>query len=509
MKTKTKTNGAKKRTVWSRVKSAGRILFGYDAITNSRYRKNRGLQPIREEEIELNSIDRDRLISTLMNLKRNDPIARAISRLRKTDVIGAGITPQPATLSDDFNHAIAGLWAEWSEYPEVTGTMNMTAVQQEVADSTLWQGDIGVMLTRKGELQLIEGNRIGNGAGQVFLSENSPNKNGVKVNNVGKPISYTVGDRINGTLQNVKDISAKNFLLYFKRMRPSQWRGVPELASAVNSLQDVQEYEEVEMLSAKVSASLSAVIRREDAHQFELVDRMASADQDTIGRLEKFEPGTFHYLEPGEDVSTISSNGRPNVEGVDFVMYHLRKVGASVGIPVEMIMNTIGNTSFSASQGLLLQYQGAIEEQQRGISAFLDRIYRWKVAKWIADKTLKLPGEVTDPFITRWQTPAFKWVNKTAQVNSDLKYVQLGAQSLDDVASQFGYTAESAMRRKAQNIKQAQEIAKEFGLDSSLDLFNPYGMFATALWQEMVASAGGEPVVLPKAAPPAKRPEQG
>jgi len=484
---------------WARMKSASKILFGYDAITNSRYRKNRGLQPIRSEEVELNSVDRERLISTLMNLKRNDPVARAISRLRKTDVVGSGISPQPSTLSDDYNERLSDLWSEWSEYPEVTGTMNMTGVQQELADATLWQGDIGVLLTNKGDLQLIEGNRIGNPFNQISLSETSDDKNGVIVNKVGKPMAYKVGDRINGMLQNIKSIPARNFLLYYRRMRPSQWRGVPELAAAVNSLQDVAEYEEVEMLSAKVSASLSAVIKRHDAQQFELVDRMPSDEQDDIGRLEKFEPGNFHYLEPGEDISTISSNGRPNVEGVDFVMYHIRKVGASVGIPVEMIMNTIGKTSFSASQGLLLQYQSALEDQQRSLTYFLDRLFRWKVARWIADGKLVAPAEVKDPFKARWQTPAFKWVNKTAQVQSDLKYIQLGAQSLDDVASQFGYTAESVLRRKAQNIQTAERIAKEFGLDSYLDLFNPYGLQASANWTEIVEQAGGDPIPPPVA----------
>ena len=489
-------------TFWGRVKTAGRILFGYDAVSNSRYRKNRGLNPIRSEEIELGQFDRERLISTLMNLKRNDPVARAISRLRKTDVIGSGITPQPSTVSDDFNRQVAELWAEWCEFPEVTGALNMTGVQQEIADATLWQGDIGLLLTNKGDVQLIEGNRIGNPFGQGVASEMSDDKGGVITNKVGKPTGFKVGDRVNGSLQNVRTVSARNFLLYFRRMRPTQWRGVPELASAVNSLQDVAEYEEVEMLSAKVSASLSAVVKRYDAQQFEIVDRMAAADQDDIGRLEKFEPGTFHYLEPGEDISTISSSGRPNVEGVEFVMYHLRKVGASVGIPVEMIMNTIGKTSFSASQGLLLQYQAAIEDQQRSVTHLLDRLFRWKLGRWIADGTVKIPKEVVDPFRARWQTPAFKWVNKTAQVQSDLKYVQLGAQSLDDVASQFGYTAESVLRRKAQNIKTAQEIADEFELDSYLDLFNPYGLQASANWTEILEQAGVDPLAPP---PPIKQ----
>jgi capsid protein len=168
-------------------------------------------------------------------------------------------------------------------------------------------------------------------------------------------------------------------------------------------------------------------------------------------------------------------------------MYHLRKIGASVGIPVEMIMSTIGQSSFSASQGLLLQYQGALEENQRGLSYFFDRVYRWKVAKWIAEGVVKVPSDVDDPFQARWQSPAFRWVNKSAQVQADIRYVQLGAQSLDDIASQFGYTADSVLRRKAQNIKQAQDIAAEYGLESWRELFNPMQVTLQGNYAEIIA----------------------
>lgn len=479
--------------ILDRIKTASRVLFGYQAVENSRNRRNRGLDPIRGEEIELNSHDRDRLVSTLLDFKRNNPVVKSISRLRRTDAVGAGILAQPQTPNEDFNDRLQELWSVWSEYPEVTGQMDMSTVQKEIADSCLFQGDMGIVLTRAGQLQLIEGNRIGNLYSAQMLTETSPDKNGVIVNKVGKPIKYLVGDRINGTLQNVREIPARNFLLYFKRMRPSQWRGIPELAPVVNALQDVNEYETIEMISAKVSASLSAVVKKENAAQFEIVDRMEASEQDTVGRLQRFEPGQFHYLEPGESIETISSGGRPNVDGIEWCIYRLRQIGAAVGVPVEMIISTIGQSSFSASQALVLQYQAAIEEEQRGIIQVMKKIYRWKVSNWIADGTLTVPaGSDFNPYSVRWQPPAFRWINRASQVAADAKYLQMGAMSLDDVVSQFGETAESTMLRKGQNIVMAKRIAEKLGLDNWTDLLNFYNVNTSANFADLIPSAGDD-----------------
>jgi len=473
-----------------RIKAATRLLFGYDAVQNTRNRKNRGLEPIRGEEIELNSWDRDRLISTLMNFKRNNPIVKSISRLRKTDVVGAGINCQPQTFNEDFNTRLVDLWADWCEYPEVTGQMNMTLVQKEIVDSTLFQGDIGILLSRSGNLQLIEGNRIGNAWSAQSYTEASPDKQGVIVNKVGRPVKYRVGERINGTLENVKTIPARDMILYFKRVRPSQWRGIPELAPVVNALQDCDEYEDIEMISAKVSASLSAVVKKEGAAQFEIIDRMDDSEQDSTGRLQRFEPGQFHYLEAGESIETISSGGRPNVDGIDWCIYRLRQVGAAVGIPVEMMIATIGQSSFSAAQGLVLQYQAALEEEQRCLIQVLQRIYRWKVRRWLGEGAITLPKGQTldsfDPYKVRWQPPAFRWINRSSQVDADSKYLQLGAMSLDDIASQFGDSAEAVLRRKAQNIVTAKTLADEYGLDNYTELLNFYNVNASANFADII-----------------------
>ena len=475
--------------LWNRAKAAGRILFGYDAVVSNRYRKNKGFHPIRDENIELPPFDRDELVGNLLNMKRNNPIVKSISRLKRTDVVGSGIKPQPATSAEYFNEQVLELWEKWSDAPEVTGMMNMKSVQQEIVDAPLFFGDIGILYGSNGLLQVIEGCRIGSPRGISGFNEYDPDKNGVIVDDYGKPIEYQVGQRINGQLVDVQTIPAKNFTLYMKRQRPSQWRGVPTLAPCVNTLMDVAEYEEIEMISAKVSASLSAVIKRENSVSFELANREAAGDQDTVGRLENFEPGTFHYLEPGEDISTIASNGRPNVNGIEWLAFELRKVGAAIGIPYEFLLGDIGGSSFSASQGVVMQYQAQVEEEQHCLIDVMHKIYRWRVGKWVVDGELSVPPEVDDPFRVRFQPPRFRWINRSSQVESDMKYVQLGAMSLDDVASSFGDSAINIMRRKAQNISDAKQVAEEFGVQDYRELFNQLNTSASANFADLLGLA--------------------
>tara|TARA_R100001244_G_scaffold35015_1_gene32227 strand:+ start:993 stop:2492 length:1500 start_codon:yes stop_codon:yes gene_type:complete len=475
-------------TVWNRAKKAARILFGYDAVISNRYRKAKGYHPIRDENIELSAFDRDELVGNLLNMKRNNPIVKSISRLKRTDIVGSGVKPQPASPSESYNERILDLWEEWSVAPEITGMMNMKELQQEIVDAPLFFGDIGLLYLDNGQLQVFEGSRIGSPMGVNSFNEGDLDKNGVIVDDYGRPVEYQVGQRVNGVLTNVVTVPASDFSLYMKRMRPSQWRGVPTLAPCVNTLMDVSEYEEIEMIAAKVSASLSAVIKREGSVNFELANRAPENEQDTVGRLENFEPGTFHYLEPGEDVSTIAPNGRPNVDGIEWLAFELRKVGAAIGIPYEFMLGDIGGSSFSASQGVVMQYQATVEEEQNCLIELMHRIYRWRVSKWVTDGELSIPPEVKKPFQVRFQPPRFRWINRSSQVESDLKYVGLGAMSLDDVASSFGDSALNIMRRKAQNIADAKQVAEEFGVSDYREIFNQLPTFANANFTELQES---------------------
>ncbi len=460
-----------------------RAFQGYDAVRNTRYRARRGTTPIRSEEIELNSSDRDRLVATCLEFRRNNPVVASLSRLRKADIVGRGLIPQPATGDDETDSNILDAWMKFAESPEATGMMDMREMQQQMIDSLLFYGDCG-LIVGKDNVQFIDGSRIGNPSGEFTSSEDSSFQNGVEVDKIGKPLSYVVGNRVSGTLRDTKLIPARDFIPFLRRVRPNQYRGVPELATVINTLQDCDEYDRVEMMAAKVSASLSVVVKRENSYEFELQNRLDAGEQDSGGNLEQFEPGRFHYMEPGEDVSVVSSNGRPNVDGIQWVSYLLRKVGSAVGIPLEFLLMEIGGSSFSASQGVVLQYQQTVESYQSDLIRVMGRLYRRWLSQQIAAGKIDVAA-AANPFGVRWQRPAFRWVNKSAQVKADMEYFRAGAMSLDDITAPFGYTAEEVMTRKAQNIVQAKKIAKENNLGSWYDLVNFYNTSASANFSDL------------------------
>ena len=480
----------KSLSLWQRVT---RTLFnrahGYNAATSTRRRGRRQETQVRAEHYALDYNDRQKVIATLLDFRRNNPVVASICRLRETDVVGNGIMAQAQSGDEDLDLRLEELWHEFERSPEVSRTMTMRELQQQLASLPLVFGDGGMILTTTGRVQLIEGDRIGSvdEEGGGFFSINSSNAiedkrkariiNGVEVNKSNRPVAYYIGTRWDGVLRDVRRIAAKNLIFHRKRIRPTQIRGVPTLATIADDLQDLDEYDEIEMISAKVSASLSAVIKREGAMDFELAAR---ANDDAEERLETFEPGQFQYLEPGEDVAVINAGGRPNVDAIDYCTYRLRKIGSALGIPVEFLLMTIGKTSFSASQGMILLYQQTVEAEQRDLFPILSRLWRWKVSNWIADGLIDFDPEVQDPFNVRWQPPSFRWVNRAAQVKADSAYLNMGAQSLDDITASFGTDAQTVLDRKAKIIKTAKRLAEEYGITEWRDLFNPIQTTAQA-----------------------------
>jgi len=460
-----------------------RAFRGYDAVKNTRYRANRGNEPIRSEELELKNYDRDRLVSACLELRRNNPIVASLSRLRKADVVGRGIHPQPSTGDNDLDARIEECWDDFSKSPEVTGTMSMRDLQQQMIDSLLFYGDCGLIIGNQ-EVQFVDGSRIANPSGYSTSDETSEYQNGVRVDELGKPTGYVIGNRVSGMVRNQNLVPARDFIPFLKRIRPVQYRGIPELAPVLNTLQDCDEYDRVEMIAAKVSASLSVAVKRENSYEFELQNRLDASEQDELGNLEQFEHGRFHYLEAGEDISVIGGGGRPNVDGIQWVSYLLRKVGSAVGIPLEFLMMEIGGSSFSASQGVVLQYQQTVESYQSDLIRVLESLYRRWLSQKIASGELDV-SKVANPFKVRWQRPAFRWVNRAAQVKADMEYFRAGAMSLDDITAPFGYTAEDVLRRKAQNILKAQQIAEESGLDWK-ELINPFPTSLSGNYSEVV-----------------------
>ena len=148
----------------------------------------------------------------------------------------------------------------------------------------------------------------------------------------------------------------------------------------------------------------------------------------------------------------------------------------------------IGGSSFSASQGVVLQYQQTVESYQTDVIRAMQKLYRRWLTQKIANDSISVPSGVDNPFKVRWQRPAFRWINRGDSSESRLRlFPRVGAMSLDDITALFGYTAEDVMIRKAQNITRAKKIAKEHNLSSYLDLMNAYNTSAIANFVDLTS----------------------
>ncbi len=479
----------KNKTFLQRAVIATRYAFGlgsgYDATKQTRYREQkRLLGGIHPEDRELPLGDRLALISVLLDMRRNNPIMKAICRLREEDVVGSGLKPRPDSGDQVLDDELVSWWDDYADTAEVSG-LTMMETQKLLASMTLVHGDGGLLLLDDGKFQLIAGEQIGVDTPAVFTMKQKEIEDGIidglEISETGEPLFYHIGTIRDEKREKTARVPAENFVHHTKRFRAGQLRGVPELATAVDAMMDIQEYENIEMLSAKASASFSAAVKKENSLDFELGAR------EEEGRLEYLEPGRVHYLEPGEDISVISSNGRPNVDAIDWLIYKMRKVGATVGIPTEYLLMTIGETSFSASQGMVLLYQNTIEAEQRYISQTLNKLWSWRLSYAISNKEISIPDSISSNLSKiYWQPPAFRWINRSSQVNADQLYLQMGAMSLENISTQFGMSPKEVFQRKAKEIKKAKEIAEKHEIDNWRDLYSPITIFGNYTYEPTV-----------------------
>jgi capsid protein len=222
-----------KMNFWHRAKAATKFLFnyggtgrGYSAAVNTRYRGRRSYTEVLPEEQALDRSDRGRIVSTLLDFRRNNSLVKSLCRLRETDVVGNGITPRPQTGDEILDERLEELWHEYARMPEVTCSMTMRELQQQLASMPLIFGDGGMLLTRTGKVQLVEGDRIGtedemypwkNPSSSPTKESGNPTIDGVEISKLGKPLAYHIGERADtGGVTNTRRIRANDFMMTLK-----------------------------------------------------------------------------------------------------------------------------------------------------------------------------------------------------------------------------------------------------------------------------------------------------
>jgi lambda family phage portal protein len=429
-------------------------------------------------------------LTTLRNrsrdLNRNDPVASGATDTLGHNIVGRGLRPQARLraeylgISEDqareLQRQAEFIWQAWVPMADSGNRLDFNELQFLALRKIVEDGEVLALPIMAPEpwrpikraIELLEADRLCPGMTQSAAG----NVTGVEVGSRGEPLAYWISpvDQQSGAynLASPQRIEARDrqgrprVLHIFRTTRPGQLRGVPFFAPALTYFKDLADYLEAEVVAARVAACLAVFIIKADPYQA-MAGAATGVEQITNARVQGIEPGMIPYLNVGEDIKIVDpKRGGETFNG--FVEGVLRLIGASLGLPYELLIKDFSKTNYSSARAALLE----------GRRMFIN--WRsWFAAKFcqpIWDLVLEeafLRGQFDAPKFyenrleytrAQWIGGGWGWVDPVKEVQASKLAIDYGLSTqAEEVAGQGGDWEEVY-----EQLKREQDKAAELGL---------------------------------------------
>lgn len=287
---------------------------------------------------------------------------------------------------------------------------------------------------------------------------------GIEFDALGRRVAYWLYDmhpgehyRLGRTLE-PRRVDAADVIHLFKRTRPGQVRGVPELAPIVLRARDLDDYEDAELTRKKVEACFSVFIKTDGG----ATSGVGSIGKDGDGRATaRLSPGMIKTLRPGEDVSFVSPT--PTAGYAEFTRAQLRAMAAGSLVTYEAMSGDLSQVNYSSMRAGQLAYRRSVEAWQWlvFVPMFCQRIASWFIeAAELAGK--RIPGAEHK---VEWSTPRWEWIDPVKDMRGELLKIASGTQSFSELIRRQGNQPDAVINE----LKKDWERLSEAGIPISLD----------------------------------------
>ncbi len=431
-----------------------------------------------------------RLRDRSREMVRNNPYARQAKRTTQINVIGTGVKLQSQVLQlrgtkrdTKINKEIESKWEVWSRaaHCDCAGRYSFHDFEWLAVGAMCEAGEALFRIIRQPfggskvplALQMLESDLLDEAYQGGTLSKKNEWRNGVEVNEWGRPIRYAILTRHPGDtwFQGTPDPNRKHVFLpaddvihLFMPDRPGQNRGVPWFHSVMADAHQLQGYEEAAVIRARAGASIMGFITNNEGE-------LIADDVENNQRISEFEPGTFKYLSPGETVN-VPAIDSPDQQFEMFVKNKVRRFASGFGCSYETLSRDFSDTNYSSSRLSLLEDREHWRVVQKYlVDTFHMRVYR----EWLnlavlsgelqfADYELR-PERYDRP---RWMSRGWSWVDPLKEVRAYREAEQAGYMTKAQIIAYSGGDYDDNINELARE----QELAADAGvkLDKDLDL---------------------------------------
>jgi lambda family phage portal protein len=426
-------------------------------------------------------------------LIRDDAHASSAADIHAENIVGTGITPQPACTPastgltekqcDEWNAACLAEWERWSdEEADATGTGSFYDLQELVVRCWVSDGETLSHAVMGGDgmlaCELIDVDRL-----------ESPNhvdtdtmRGGVELDAHGRAVAYHVmrghpDDSLFGynasreTVRLAAESGEYSMVQHvFRRRRAGQTRGVPWTAASLLYARHLHHYLDSELIAARAASNYAMFIRRPlsetDQDVFPVQDNEQATGQTYYQELNA---GTIEYLNEGEEPVAFSPN-RPGAQFDTFVTRVLRAFCSSLGLAYEMVAKDFGRMNLSSSRTLLREVRRGFDQARSKLNRQFNRPWYRNVIRAAVNSGRLVPPsprwvDNDRPFLAcRWVAPAYGIVDPVADAAGSDAAIAANISTPQIEASRQGLHWLEVLRERGAFLREAAKIEQEMGL---------------------------------------------
>lgn len=426
-------------------------------------------------------------------LERNHDLSRGALRVLVNNVVGpAGIAiePQPrradGSIHTEYATALRTAYRDWQRAPEVTKRYRWPMAQRLMAYTWLRDGEC-IAQELFGPTQFLNhGTRVPYSLEIVEpdfvpldyddLSRNT--RQGIQCNTWGEATGFWFykGDprdsQVLADSSGLKFVPADRVLHLATLDRLHQRRGVSEFASVITRVEDLKDYEESERIAAKVAASLTAYVKRNEQMGY-AADSQPPVSQDESGnpvpRDLRMQPGMIlDSLLVGEEIGLIDSN-RPNPNLVGWRSGQLRAFAAGIGASYSSVSRDYDGTYSAQRQELVEQWVHYAVLADEFVGMCVQPVWERFVQVAALSGVVPMPGDVQpgthdDAMFIAQSMP---WIDPVKEAVAWEKLVQAGFASEMEVIRKRGANPSDVMEQADAFRKDAEKRGLTFSSNAA------------------------------------------
>lgn len=303
-------------------------------------------------------------------------------------------------------------------------------------------------------------------------------REGVERDANGVPVAYWVARTHPGdSYQSIKDrkenvvrvprfdeLGRPRFIMFMETLRPGQTRGMPAFLPCADRYDDRAQGVKAALYQAITSAFLGFVLEQDDNAEAE------ELDVDEEGRqFEEWDYGAVKRLQPGQRL-TAPNISRPGPELANFINATNGEIGASLGMPVEMVSLDFSKTTWHAArQGGLELSRNVRARQEHFVDCGL------RIVDQIFVENAVLRGEIkgltpelfySDPeaFLDlRYQFPVRGLVNPGEETRASIEAIGAGLSTLHDECAAKGMDYQENLEQ----LRREMDLKEDLGLSAA------------------------------------------